>query len=159
MQIDSFVFCHALFTWYKYICNNTLKTRLLVVRFHLEIVIMFHAVSGSSHLFDKRPTLCKKNGRGGSQKHNITNQKNCTVIQEFTYLFLCSNCKNENRWSVRVQIIQIHSISEEVFPLMPAWKLPSSWQPEAEENGRELASPKANMATRTYSPTLSDKIM
>lgn len=114
---------------------------------------MFHAVSGSSHLFDNRPTSTapsrKMAGRLVTTKHN--KQKKTPIFKVPTYLFRCSYCKNTGMWSYRAAIIQIHSICEEVFPLMPAWKLPSSWQPEAEENGRELASPKVNMAAETRS--------
>lgn len=119
---------------------------------------MFHAVSGSSHLFDNRPSSTaptrKMAGRYVTTKHNKT--KKAQMFQILTYIFRCSNCKNTGMWSDLAAIIQIHSICKEVFPLMPAWKLPSSWQPEAEENGRELASPKVNMAIETHSLIISD---
>lgn len=119
---------------------------------------MFHAVSGSSHLFNNRPKSTaptrKMAGRFATTKHNRA--KRAQTLQNFTHLFRCSYCKNTDMCSNLAAIIQIHSICEEVFPLMPAWKLPSSWQPEAEENGRELASPKVNMATRTHLQTVSE---
>lgn len=121
---------------------------------------MFHAVSGSSHLFDNRPTSIdptrKMAGRLATTKHD--NHQKASLLKHCTYLFRCSDCKNTGRWSYLAVIFQIHSICEEVFPLMPAWKLPSSWQPEAEENGRELASPKVNMAAQTRLLTISDLI-
>lgn len=89
---------------------------------------MFHAVSGSSHLFDNRPSSIaptrKMAGRFATTKHN--NPKKAQIFQIYTYLFRCSNSKNNGLWSDLAAIIQIHSICEEVFPLMPAWKLPSS---------------------------------
>lgn len=94
-------------------------------------------------------------GRYATTKHN--KPRKAHIFQISTYFFRCSDCKNTGMWSDLAVIIQIHSIFEEVFPLMPAWKLPSSWQPEAEENGRELASPKVNMATETRSLIISDR--
>lgn len=159
MQCNFVLFWHAYFTWYKCSCNTTLKTQLNGVKLHKQSVIMFHAVSGSSHLFDNRPSSTaptrKMAGRYATTKHN--KPKNAQIFPNFTYLFRCSNRKNTGMWSYLAAIIQIHSICEEVFPLMPAWKLPSSWQPEAEENGRELASPKVNMATETRSLIISDR--
>lgn len=93
-------------------------------------------------------------GRYVTTKHHKT--KKAHTFQIRTYIFRCSNCKNTGAWSDLAAIIQIHSICKEVFPLMPAWKLPSSWQPEAEENGRESASPKVNMAMETHSLIISD---
>ena len=159
MQCNFIGLWHAYFTWYKCSCNTALKTKLNWIKLHKQIVIMFHAVSGSSHLFDNRPSSTaptrKMAGRFATTKHN--KPKRAQVFHAFTYLFRCSNCKNTGMWSDLAAIIQIHSICEEVFPLMPAWKLPSSWQPEAEENGRELASPKLNMATETRSLTILDR--
>lgn len=156
-QNDSVTLLHAHPTSYKCYHNSNLKTLLGRSELHNETVIMFHAVSGSSHLFDNRPGSTaptrKMAGRFATTKHNkarMAHISNC-----FTHLFRCNNCKNTGMWSALAAIIQIHSISEEVFPLMPAWKLPSSWQPEAEENGRELASPKVNMATEIRSLTIS----
>lgn len=93
-------------------------------------------------------------GRYVTTKHHKT--KKAHTFQIRTYVFRCSNCKNTGTWSDLAAIIQIHSICKEVFPLMPAWKLPSSWQPEAEENGRESASPKVNMAMESHSLIISD---
>lgn len=72
--------------------------------------------------------------------------QNLTSIRHITYFFRCTIC-NKTIWvSTHESLAQVHSICEEVFPLMPAWKLPSSWQPKGEENSN-LASPKTNMAT------------
>lgn len=159
MQGYCILFWHAYFTWYKWGCNSTLKTQLNWVKLHKRSVMMFHAVSGSSHLFNNRPSSTaptrKMAGRYATTKHN--KPKKAQIFQNLTYLFRCSNCKNTGMWSYLAAIIQIHSIFEEVFPLMPAWKLPSSWQPEAEENGRGLASPKVNMATENRSLTFSER--
>lgn len=159
MQRESVWVWHAYVTWYKCRCKTTPKTQLNGIKLHKQSVIMFHAVSGSSHLFDDRPSSTaptrKMAGRYVTTKHN--KPQKALTFWAFTHLFRCSNYKNTRVWSDRAAIIQIHSICEEVFPLMPAWKLPSSWQPEAEENGRELASPKVNMATETRSLTASDR--
>lgn len=158
MQSNYVVFWNAYFTWYKFSCNRTLKPKLGGGKLHIQSVIMFHAVSGSSHLFNNRPTSAptrKMAGRYATTKHN--KPKKAQIFLNFTYLFRRRKFKNTGLWSYLRAIIQIHSIFEEVFPLMPAWKLPSSWQPEAEENGSELASPKVNMAAETRSLTVSDR--
>ena len=128
MQSNCVLFLHAYFTRYKCSCNNALITQLYGVELHKQSVIMFHAVSGSSHLFDNRPSSTaptrKMAGRYATTKHN--KPKKAQIFQISTYLFRCSNCKSTGMWSYLAAIIQIHSICEEVFPLMPAWKLPSS---------------------------------
>lgn len=128
MQSKSAVFSHAQVTWYKRRCNRTPNSQL-----NRLIVHKLECYCVSCRLWPASTAPSRK--MAGSQQ-NTTNWRRAHTFTCFTYLFRCSYRKNTGVWSYLAVIIQIHSLSEEVFPLMPAWKLPSSWQPEAEEDGR-----------------------
>lgn len=72
------------------------------------------------------PQLPQEKWPDGLSQQNITNNTRRKYFRFYTYLVRRSNLNNKGMRSDLAAITQIHSICEEVFPLMPAWKLPSS---------------------------------